>query len=184
MADILADFEKIKQAKLEIGPLLDSIAQCEDLIRQCLTPDMHPEARSQIENVLQLVAERKTEFITAYDEEMPAMRKSLHESLDTTAEQMQAMEADIKKSQDILDNSPPLPDHSNDPSKNPFHPDNLVSSVPAGLPLLPVTTDLPLSEGAELKKHILSLRTDSQSGPSPGSRVSGNIWENWQKPGS
>ena len=94
MIEYLANIEKIKQAKLDIAPLLDSVAQGEDLIRQCLTPDLHPEARSQIENVLQLITERKAEFVQAYDAEIPALQKGLQESLDTIAMQMQAMEAE------------------------------------------------------------------------------------------
>jgi hypothetical protein len=46
--------------------------------------------------------------------------------------------------------------------------------------------ELPLAEGGVLKKDILNLRNGSAgsgAGPTPGSRVSGNIWENWKKPG-
>ena len=46
--------------------------------------------------------------------------------------------------------------------------------------------ELPLAEGEVLKKDILNLVSNLGAygpGPKPGSRVSGNIWENWKKPG-
>lgn len=184
MIEYLADIEKIKQAKLDIAPLLDSVAQGGDLIRQCLIPDMHPEARSQIENVLQLITERKAEFAQAYDAEIPALQKGLHESLDTIAMQMQAMEAEIKKSQDFLENNPPLPDLSSDPGKNPFHPDNLQASIPATLPGLAEKV-LPLSGGSVLVSTLLTFKTDTDLRNEAGTRhmrTSGNIWENWKGP--
>jgi hypothetical protein len=52
-------------------------------------------------------------------------------------------------------------------------------------PLQKGPQELPLAEGEVLKKDILNLQSTAGlgSGPRPGSRVSGNIWENWKKPG-
>jgi hypothetical protein len=52
-------------------------------------------------------------------------------------------------------------------------------------PLQKGPQELPLAEGEVLKKDILNLQSAAGlgSGPKPGSRVSGNIWENWKKPG-
>ena len=52
-------------------------------------------------------------------------------------------------------------------------------------PLQKGPQELPLAEGEVLKKEILSLLagTTKATGPKPGSRVSGNIWENWKNPG-
>ena len=179
----LEDIEKIKQVKLDAAPFLEAVDNGRKMIQECMAQDLPPEAKAQIETALRLIDENRAEFVKAFQEEVPALHQSLHESLDGLAGQIQSMEEENKKNLDYLNNTPQTPDFAEDPSKNPFHPANLVASVPAGPLNLPVTTDLPLSEGEELKKHILSLRNESQSGPRPGSRVSGNIWENWKKPG-
>jgi hypothetical protein len=53
-------------------------------------------------------------------------------------------------------------------------------------PLQKGPQELPLAEGQVLRKEILNLGSNSGGsgpGPRPGSQVSGNIWENWKKPG-
>ena len=52
-------------------------------------------------------------------------------------------------------------------------------------PLQKGPQELPLAAGEVLKKDILNLKAAAAlgGGPRPGSRVSGNIWENWKKPG-
>ncbi len=182
----LEDIEKIKQAKLDAAPFLEAVDNGRKMIQECMSQDLPPEAKAQIETALRLIGENRAEFVKAFQEEVPALHQSLHDSLDKLADQIREMEEENKKTNAFLEKRPGTPDLSDDPGHNPFHPANLVASVPSLASSFPIIEEIQFSEGAALVKTALTLKSAKDLELEAGyrhQRTSGNIWENWKMPG-
>ncbi|MFM8932633.1 MAG: hypothetical protein ACKOS8_12240, partial [Gemmataceae bacterium] len=115
---------------------------------------------------------------------MAELKTDLARSCDTIAQQMVDREQqllEIRKLQEQIDAIPIPPD---DAEHNPFHPANLIASVPSPVPSLPNITNFPFSEGKALVQTVLNLKSVEDldlEKASRSPRTSGNIWENWKK---
>jgi hypothetical protein len=183
----LADsLKQIRNFDLDAGPFLEVFDQSRDLILECSQTGIPQEAKEHLASFVAQLDKERAEFLEVFNSGISELKTDLARSCDTIAQQMIDREQqllEIRKLQEQIDAIPIPPD---DAEHNPFHPANLIASVPTPVPLLTKAADLPFSGGHELVKTVLTLKSTADfelEGASRHQRTTGNIWENWKKPG-
>ena len=182
--------QKIRNFELDAGPFLEVFDQNRDLILQCAQTDLPQEAKEHLAFMVAELDRERANFVEVFNSGMADIKSELGRSCDTIADQMMQQEKhliEIKELVKQVDDTPIPPD---DAKHNPFHPANLVASVPSLASSFPITKEIQFSEGAALVKTALTLKSAKDLDKDlelearyRHQRTSGNIWENWKMPG-
>jgi len=176
--------QQIRNFNLDMGPLLEACDKSRDLILQGSQSGIPEDARKCLAQMVAQIDKERAEYVRLFTSGMAELKTDLGRSCDTIAGQMVTRENQLLEIRKLQEQIKAIPIPPDDPEHNPFHPANLVASVPS-MPTLPVAEPLPLHPGLDLVSKLMAIRLPEHGGPQPVvkeagfPKVSGNIWENW-----
>ena len=176
--------QQIRNFNLDAGPLLEACDKSRDLILQGSQSGIPEDARKCLAQMVAQIDKERAEYVRLFTSGMAELKTDLGRSCDTIAAQMVTRENQLLEIKKLQKQIEAIPIPLDDPEHNPFHPANLVASVPS-MPTLPVAEPLPLHPGLDLVAKLMAIRLPEHGGPQPVvkeasfPKVSGNIWENW-----
>jgi len=176
--------QQIRNFNLDAGPFLEACDQNRNLILQGAQSGIPEDAREYLAQMVAEIDKERAEFVRLFTSGMAELKTDLGRSCDTVAAQMVTRENQLLEIKKLQEKIEAIPIPLNDAEHNPFHPANLVASIPS-MPALPVAEPLPFHPGLDLVSNHMAIRLPEHGGAQPVvkkagfPRVSGNIWENW-----
>ena len=176
--------QKIRKFNVDVGPFLEAFDLNRNLVLECAQTDIPQEAKEHLAFMVAQLDKERAAFLEVFQCGMAELKTDLERSCDTISEQMVERERQLLQISVLQEQIDAIPIPPNNAKANPFHPANLTASIPSKLPPELERSNLPFSEGAALVKTVLNLSLANDLEPdSRALRTTGNIWENWKKPG-